>query len=904
MTTFVDAVKISGVKAISGTINLDLRSPLVVIYAPNGTGKTSVWHAISAVIADFREEHLQCKVSGAETLNIVANIRTKNGSYEATRHADQRLRLQQRNSAPVAGTEALRLIAPECNLEGMQTRGTAIQSRLQDYIRSTRTLPSDSLAYLIDDNEASIALRRQIFADLTGTSGLQVEQRELTTYIKKLTEWRDEQSRERAIRVADHTAQQAASSGEIADTGKILAEAAAVLELDASEITNGDMLPLLRSKFSSRAADFELRQKRMHELRDTVAQQSALGSVESLKSELLQTTEVMEKAQASLSSAASEIQQQHTNVVTARAALSGLDNFLLHAEDKLSAILGRADVSHSSTIGEVARRTNSISRSQLEAGVLRVAQKISDTQAYESLHSVRDRLAKSISEVLDAAAQVGDPNEFAVRLRHVETEIAAQLANNAQLDALKIQLTDTARRVLVLAPASTCPCCAHQWPSNEALTDAIEAVQKQGQGNSDRINTLQVERDVLAEKIKKSDHLQNELSQLTLKMNSASQRIEALQVQLNQSQDLPANLSELTTLLEAEKSKVLLSELLELVDDLGDALDQSTPLGSVLRNVRAQKQDIESGLIKLRADLDVIRGEERRLQTLLDESRKSNSVIEQRINAYTAMDARRKYLISTLELSTDLTKELLSWQEYALREEKALVHVRELLNQATESLGSAKARKLADDLMTEIQRIQGDISKVDAELSRARDLLKFIQDNESNIGEAFFKKLGPAIATLFSHMQVNKIFSEINITTAQQSFSLTGSLDKAAALSPDYFSHGQQQDLALAMFLARACTLGGSYFLDEPLLHLDDLNRTALLDCIRACVIGTHATDKQVKLLITTANWSVARQFIQKFSNVKIESATPALTVYSLTGNVNIGVRCERLFPGDAPLLQ
>ena len=77
MTTFVDAVTISGVKAISGTVNLDLRSPLVVVYAPNGTGKTSIWHAISAVIADFREEHLQCRVEGAQTLNIIAKIRTR-----------------------------------------------------------------------------------------------------------------------------------------------------------------------------------------------------------------------------------------------------------------------------------------------------------------------------------------------------------------------------------------------------------------------------------------------------------------------------------------------------------------------------------------------------------------------------------------------------------------------------------------------------------------------------------------------------------------------------------------------------------------------------------------------------------------------------------------------------------
>lgn len=904
MTTFVDAVTISGVKAISGTINLDLRAPLVVIYAPNGTGKTSIWHAINAVMADFREDHLQCKVNGAKTLNIVAKIRTKNGSYEATRHADQRLKLQQHNSSPVVGTEALKLIAPECNLEGMQTRGAAIQGRLQDYIRSTRTLPSDSLSYLIGDNEASITLRRQIFADLTGTSGLQVEQRELDTYIKKLTEWRDEKSRERAIRVADHNTQQAASSGEVADTGKILAEAVAVLRLDLSETAGSDMFSILRSKFSGRFAEFELRQRRMRELGDIVAQQNALGLVDSLRDELTQATEVIEKAQVALSSVGSEIQSQSNRTEAARARLSGLDNFLLHAEAKLSTILGRPDISHSSPIREIAHRIAGSSRDQLEATVLRVVQRISDTQAYESMRPERDRLAKRMADVSDAMARIGDVNQLTDRLRHVETEIAAQLASKAQLDTLRIQLIDAARRVLSLSPSSTCPCCAHQWPSSQALAGAIEDVQKQEQGNDHKITALQEDRVALIEKNNAMTLLRSELNQLTSELGSLSQQIETLEVRLDQSHDLPKDLPELTTLLEAENSKVLLSELLCLIGDLGGALDQSTPLGSVLSHVRIQKQGLELDLMKLQAGMNATQDEEQRLRALLDESRKSISAIEQRINTHAVMDARRRDLISALGLSTNLTDELRSWQEYALKEEKTLEHVRELLNQATESLGSAKARKLAQDLMAEIQRIQRDIDKVEAELTKANELLDFIKQNESSIGEAFFNKLGPAIATLFSHMQVNKIFKEISITTAQQSFSLTGSLDMATALSPDYFSHGQQQDLALAMFLARACTLGGSYFLDEPLLHLDDLNRTALLDCIRACVIGTHTTDRQVKLLITTASWSVARQFIQKFSNVKIGSTTPALTVYGLTGNVNVGVRCERLFPSDSPLLQ
>jgi hypothetical protein len=43
------------------------------------------------------------------------------------------------------------------------------------------------------------------------------------------------------------------------------------------------------------------------------------------------------------------------------------------------------------------------------------------------------------------------------------------------------------------------------------------------------------------------------------------------------------------------------------------------------------------------------------------------------------------------------------------------------------------------------------------------------------------------------------------------------------------------QDLAL--FLARARSLGGTFFLDEPASHLDDLNRVALLNIFRALAV-------------------------------------------------------------------
>lgn len=67
------------------------------------------------------------------------------------------------------------------------------------------------------------------------------------------------------------------------------------------------------------------------------------------------------------------------------------------------------------------------------------------------------------------------------------------------------------------------------------------------------------------------------------------------------------------------------------------------------------------------------------------------------------------------------------------------------------------------------------------------------------------------------------------------------------------------------MFLARARSLGGTFFLDEPMAHLDDLNRVGLLDILRATVVERS---RSVYLVITTASRALARHLIEKFAAI------------------------------------
>jgi energy-coupling factor transporter ATP-binding protein EcfA2 len=102
---------------------------------------------------------------------------------------------------------------------------------------------------------------------------------------------------------------------------------------------------------------------------------------------------------------------------------------------------------------------------------------------------------------------------------------------------------------------------------------------------------------------------------------------------------------------------------------------------------------------------------------------------------------------------------------------------------------------------------------------------------------------------------------------------------------------GQRQDLALAIFLARARGVKGTFFLDEPVIHLDDLNRVALMDTFRMLVLES---EPHCNFIITTARRDSVRHMAEKFANVPPVHGMPPLRIYELDGSPRVGVRVAK----------
>ena len=105
-------------------------------------------------------------------------------------------------------------------------------------------------------------------------------------------------------------------------------------------------------------------------------------------------------------------------------------------------------------------------------------------------------------------------------------------------------------------------------------------------------------------------------------------------------------------------------------------------------------------------------------------------------------------------------------------------------------------------------------------------------------------------------------------------------------------SQGQRQDLALAIYLARARSLGGTFFLDEPLMHLDDLNRVALFDTLRI-IVSEKSSSIPLRIVMTTSSNSLVRHLREKFSLIENHPSQTLVQIYKMDGNPRIGLKVE-----------
>lgn len=903
MSVYIDSLEIAGIMGVPNEVELNFTAPLTLIYAPNGTGKTSAWTAVKALMTNGISDGLVCRSAKSKPPKIVGQFLIGKSKCTLTASAGG-VTLTSEDFAAKSGYAALSALAPEVDTALLQTKGGVLKDRLISQIEGCRFLPAESLLYLIDNGDESTELRRKLFADLTGTSAIQSEVRESNQYREKLLE---ELGRGRNSLKTIEEQMQAFSSAhntKSSDSLRLIEQAATIAEITLPvEMSAHDALALLRDTQGSWMAILEKRQSAYNTWRSIEATYPNLNQdLTNASNAMNQANVARDAAQGALAIARSKLESGDFK----RAKME--HQRFQRGLEKLAALVateGRTPLLTESTIESLRQLLLPFDSEPDIETKLGALQQLNDfRQTYQLQTTERqnliDKQRKFTSELKSTSGElleeIGRQN---VRQLDLVTRI------NRQSD-LAASLRASAQSLVSASQLVACPCCSHHWKSVDALLAAIASGDRTE--NTDPRLKSELATTEAAIELLQSQYLSTRSTEDMLRglerklgeLNASIERIERLAVASVVA--LPRLLDATTTLQEVRtlSSRLEFWRIIKAADDLAWGLDETKNIDAALSTLStrnealkaaatlAEQSEIEQQLLVAREQNSVTSNSELAIRQE-SEKRRLVNIKQSRDAAIDNLSASGSIVESIVKASLD-------------QDTASLEKLGNLVTQISAAI-EASAAVAARERITENQKtLQSMQNHIQLEADRATELIGALTAVEKQSGDQFFEKLFPAVGTLFDHMQVNRVFRGLEISSVKQSFHLEGQLDDGVSLDPGtHFSQGQRQDLALSMFLVRAASLGGSFFLDEPLAHLDDLNRTALLDCLRACVLGTESTSRPVRLVVTTANWSVARHLMQKFHNIRHPESSPTLgpwlRVIQLSGNVRQGIEQNVIFP-------
>lgn len=946
-----NSLSIAAFRGIRDPVVFDLSAPLTLVFAPNGTGKTTMCEAAEWLLTGQVERLKEGKDFDADVLRSRfpkdGNLPSAAGELLVGSKACFLGReVEGSQSTAVFGADAASAV--KCGPHDLLSRLapaaaaneahhlTAINLR-QRWLKGTRFLSAEALAALVDTDEETIDRRTQVFADLLGIRHLLDAERQCEKYSAELSNRARglEQLTNQQLRDAEALEQALARETPVGGTAiSALSEiAAAITLLDSDELKGSVDSSVDEQLTALTAIHGRLRHMlgdRTSALRNIEPQwptraslEQAVGDAAKLEGQLAQAlADTEEKGRAAAARIAEQTTTREVATEAARALTSSKDQ-LTKRSVVLLAVLHEAGMltSDSQSLGTL---STAISESEWTS-------------------EARDQRRRALSLLSTALEQAGGEIE---RMRLLDAELARvrpQLVSEEALAVLRREATDaetrarTAQTLLDSAAdpaarlqaaardllahdhsigATSCPVCAHDWGDAGRLRAAIAAAAEVGPQVAEiaRNNAIAANEAAAAVRARLNaavtartqvEALERERTALTVNADRLQRDIE----QLGLAGDRP--LEGIASALSRLRVADALAALVEMRDKLEPTLPggssallpEETPLSSLLDRLdatfKARDQVVQLQLAELVKSTEQA-GEAR------DRLRAEHAGIQQRLNECRATLQNTGPELARLRAYWDEAAPGTPWSD------AALARLKEELDRSQQRLGAAESHIEAaraawsretrrDQLAALKQAIEPSLNRqqrMKSQIEAANRARAVFHEAYTRISRDQVLALSRVVNPLFARMHANRIFDRINL--GEDADFLHWLADAGGEqLDPGKdFSQGQRQDLALALFLARARSLGGTFFLDEPVIHLDDLNRVGLLDILRATVLEGS---QSLNLVITTSSRALARHLIEKFAGISTVP-TPSgkvhpLRVIELDGNGRSGVRLASVYP-------
>lgn len=899
------AVTIQNFRGIPDELVVPLDAPLTVIHAANGTGKSTICYALEWLITgkvdDLNGAALECQWGrGATTVSAKCLIDGKlhvltrtNTSLWITPDGEKKKKIND---------EFLLGMLTPTSVSGKST--IALRKAKRGWLRNSRWLYSNSLALLIDNNKADE--RQQIFADILGFGHLTSTLRDLRDYRKALPN-----TKGLADKVSGVNAEIETLKASLATSSP--AKEAALGSLDAIfkafppavEGTINERLEAAQLRVNS----FSQKQQREMAVLNTVYQQwtpyhGSLKQIATLRQSVDALTQEQKKASEDHSVRASELSDAQQKVSDAQRSLKW-------ADDSLLTFQGWQTATGAQGVGGYFEQVDR-SQAELEAAGFVELGWSSDRQA--KWKEAITLLSANFQKIMElerqknalAANPVAPATDYDEKARLADAAKNIRIRAEADFDAY----TNVLGKIKVMGNefAHThddphCPLCNYNWPTTarlreeissnmEVLAPALEAASSAltlaRQNEQDAIKALALassQKSAYDTYLARSNSVNQELQSFAIR----STYFETMNVQdfSGMNMDGLANMNRrvssaiqiigvLATLAEVEKFFGI-TPVNGATTRVATAVDR---LGSYKKHFQDQFDQYEPARARL---VLAVQGLLQAVQSKAGEIAGLNANIAAAVEISSSFDSHWRELFGDQPVSVesyDIMRQQLGQRGIdattytsMLDQCKAVVSV---------DADSAKLKKLEQELLELTSKLRiGTGYIADADLAIEQYALHVKDFTASSL-----KPLLSPAAELFSRMHANEVYKGLGVSEGEDALKWTVFAEghEPALDAEGKLSQGQRQDLALSLYLARARNTGGSFFLDEPIAHLDDLNRVAMLDIFR--LVATSMPD--MNLILTTASDSLARHMAQKFSSI---TDRHLLNMIHLEGNPRTGVK-------------
>lgn len=931
-----EKIRISAFRGITEPLELDFTAPVTLVYAPNGTGKTTFCEAVEWLLtgqverlregATWSDAILQSAFLKDVKPQVSASLRIGETTHQVWRTPDGAW-LGQLNGNPWRIGDLLELFAPTAAAPNKHHR-SAISLR-QHYLRGTRFLTSEALAALVDNTPGSLDRRKDVFADLLGIRHLRDAEQDSEKYVNELATFLRVVDGQRSTLVAEANQLRAELKDSVAEAQAADVRLAAVEALLGLSPVNPDIpkrietvvgvIAKRRSEESqksealdalapvwSRKAELDAQ---ITALRSTEA--DAIKALDAAQDERKQAQDVMRDCEAAAQAADAQVGR----LEAADDALGAALERVLRAASLANPNLGGVDHTLASLVASAPETRWDVHARQSRRAQLRDA--VNAESRVDRLLAEQTRLAEQRATLAGRLASVEEMQRLRTDATAKETA-ATRARSEAEALAGPIATMQSAGQAVVSHQhddEADCPLCGHDWGDRARL---LEAVQR----------TLRSAPTIVATARSVADAA---VTAATAARNAVT---EAIQRQA-QVEALDKEASEIATRLEAERTVLAAMEApltgperrraldwaeqrLNLADALAALSVTQTDHLSIVSASGVRFLDAASPISSLRERLNqTIAARRTELAEVASRAERAVEAARTALAEKVAAEATKQSALEAIRTDraaaeTELERILNLWAKAAGEEawgpdglerlRGGAVAAIKSLDAADNELAAARASWAVEAKHARLEKIEADLAPMNAKHARltassavAKRLQTRFRDSYIAASQAQVGGLSRVVNGLFLRMHANRIVDRIDLGQAESFLHWFADAGDAQLDPGRDFSQGQRQDLALALFLARARGLGGTFFLDEPVAHLDDLNRVGLMDVFRA--VATEGRGR-IRLVITTASRSLARHMVEKFGTVGPDSTTDtAMRVIELTGNGRLGVRQQQVYP-------